>query len=543
MALKTKCILFLIALTALVYGPFANNGFVWDDHLNIAGNPFVQSPSNLPKIFTREYLTAPSDLLYMRQRPIGAGEMSYRPVVTLTYFLDYALWGPNPFGFHLTGLLLHLLNVCLMFALARRLFSDDRLAFLAAAVFAVHPVQNEAVMVAAFREDLLVFSFGVGALLLFLRNRFLLSWLCYALAVLSKESAVMVPFLVFFYERYFRGKERGAVIRRYGGFALVTLAYLIVWAGPMARPHEDMTGYPGGSFYTNILTMLKVFAGYIVWMIFPADVHPTLRDPGIFAKTLFSPGVILSLGLVAGCIFWALYYRRRRKVMSFGIFWFFTALLPVANFIPIHNIMAARYLYLPAAGFALCFAAGVNRVLAVVRDRTKSRGSLITTDGIKAAVLVVLVFYVIQTVSLGMVWSNELTFRRAMIRWYPHRPEAHESMGEAYLKIGLYDWALPYFEKVKEMKPDMFEAYSNTGFIYLYYHMVDPAIEEFRQAVTIEPRLAEVYNTYCSLLAIRGRKEKAEACYRHIIRENPWYLPARHNMRRLLGGKGRDDGE
>ena len=105
----------IIIITSLVYFKSLINPFVFDDALVIVKNDFVKSWKNFPLLFTRSYLTSAEDVIYLGLHNIGAGEISYRPLVTSSYFLDYAFWKLNPFGYHLTNLLLHIINVLLVY--------------------------------------------------------------------------------------------------------------------------------------------------------------------------------------------------------------------------------------------------------------------------------------------------------------------------------------------------------------------------------------------------------------------------------------------
>ena len=112
----------LIVITFVVYFGSLKNGFVWDDFLVVVKNGFIKSFKNLSRIFDKSYLTPPSQIRYLEVINIGSGESSYRPVVTLTYFIDYFLYKLNPWGYHLTNLLLHILNVLLLYFLKLLLF-------------------------------------------------------------------------------------------------------------------------------------------------------------------------------------------------------------------------------------------------------------------------------------------------------------------------------------------------------------------------------------------------------------------------------------
>ena len=136
-------IFILLILTIGVYSNTLKNGFVFDDYFIIIDNIFIKDWKNLSGLLSKDYFSR-------------SGEATYRPVVTLSYFVDYSLWGLKPYGYHLTNVLIHSVNAVLVFLFVLLLIKGRRAAFLAALLFAVHPVLTEAVNAISLREDLLI---------------------------------------------------------------------------------------------------------------------------------------------------------------------------------------------------------------------------------------------------------------------------------------------------------------------------------------------------------------------------------------------------
>src|SRR3989304_595774 len=135
-------ILVIVCFSQFIYLNSLSNQFAYDDEFTIVTNYFVKTWNNFPLLFNSDYFKL-------------SGELSYRPVVTLSYFIDYTLWKLNPFGFHLTNSLLHTLNSVLLFLLLKRIFNDRGTSFAATLIFLCHPVLSEAVNAISYREDLL----------------------------------------------------------------------------------------------------------------------------------------------------------------------------------------------------------------------------------------------------------------------------------------------------------------------------------------------------------------------------------------------------
>src|SRR3989338_8267359 len=157
-------ILLILIISIAIYSNTLKNGFAYDDEFTVVNNTLIKNFSNISKLFTKEYFST-------------SGEMSYRPVVTLTYFLDYALYGIKPWGYHLTNLLLHALNgvilyifltlcICSKLKAQSNYFQSSAFSLLSALIFVTHPVLTEAVNAISFREDLLCFLFFISALII-----------------------------------------------------------------------------------------------------------------------------------------------------------------------------------------------------------------------------------------------------------------------------------------------------------------------------------------------------------------------------------------
>ena len=122
-------IILIVLITALAYANSLKNSFVWDDIWTVVNNDSIKSWNNFPALFSKSYLTS-------------FGEISYRPVCTFSYFIDYFIWKLNPFGYHLTNLLLHILNAILLYFLINLIIADKNLSLLASLLFALHPVNS-----------------------------------------------------------------------------------------------------------------------------------------------------------------------------------------------------------------------------------------------------------------------------------------------------------------------------------------------------------------------------------------------------------------
>ena len=332
-------IFILLILTIGVYSNTLKNGFVFDDYFIIIDNIFIKDWKNLSGLLSKDYFSR-------------SGEATYRPVVTLSYFVDYSLWGLKPYGYHLTNVLIHSVNAVLVFLFVLLLIKGRRAAFLAALLFAVHPVLTEAVNAISLREDLLIVFFLLPAFLLFLKvsnssmNKirwwtfYILSLLLYLLALFSKEMAITFPLLLIGYHFCFKDKEewqKGNSFFYYlSSYVVVTIFYLFLYLAPFINPNLTPFGYhraeglSSPNTLTRLLALPQVLLKYLWLIMVPWELKADYVIKVSWSSVLFS---ILLISIIGATVF---HLSKRYRKELFGLLWFFVSLLPVMNIVPIN---------------------------------------------------------------------------------------------------------------------------------------------------------------------------------------------------------------
>ena len=349
----------LVGATLAVFSPSLSAGFVYDARLQILTDPFLHDPRNWLSVLT--FSTLSMDVLDFN-----------RPVNLASLMLDAAIWGKEPFGYHLTSVLLHAANVVLVWAVARQAGSlphrkEGRQAevlsyFLAALVFAVHPVVTEAVCEPTFREDLLVAFFTLAGLVLAMEyrpdTRRSEGWraatcvACSLLAIGSKESGITAPVVIGAYWLICRRGERGffwpVVI---GGATLAVITFLaarFLLEPTPSKIFEARPQYPGGSLAAAMLIEPRILALYVQLILLPLNL---CADYGLYSVAhlpLSIAVIVVAAVVVVGAV-----AIRADKRMAVATALIVIPLLPVANLVPIYRAAADRYLYLPMAGVGL----------------------------------------------------------------------------------------------------------------------------------------------------------------------------------------------
>ncbi|MCX5666923.1 MAG: hypothetical protein NTY34_01220, partial [Candidatus Omnitrophica bacterium] len=318
-------IILLALITITAFSNIMQNQFVWDDNNLITENSYVKDLRSIPYFFTAHY--------WNNSHPGSRG--GYRPVFMATLALDYHIWGGKAFGFHLTSMLLHLANVILVFFLVTLLMKGSvprewfcEAPFIAALLFAVHPVHVESVTYIKNRGDLLACVFFLIALIIFIRNiprrglranaaAFSGSIFCLFIALLSKEIAVTLPLILLLYCAYaLPARERLTAAFKTLPYFGATALYMIVkfpfLAGETISGRSQSIGV-----YSHALVVLKTFAYYLSIMISPINLNAERRIP--VPKTFFAPGILWSFALFAAIIAIIMISRKRGKLFGFAL--------------------------------------------------------------------------------------------------------------------------------------------------------------------------------------------------------------------------------
>ncbi len=426
----------LALLAAAVYANTLGHGFVWDDNTIVLGDPTIRSLSNIPSFFTRSYWGDADPEFKL-----------YRPLVQATLAIDWAIGRGSAVPFHATNLLLHVLATLLAFLLFRELRADLPWAFLAAALFAVHPVHTDAVDSIVQRAEVLSAIGVIGGLLAALRGRWILLALAAAVGLFSKETAATLPILLLAWHLLGDRDRRP----RWPAYA-VSIGVLALYGIARVKVLGDVTAthaaFGDASFGVRVMTMTFVFGDYVRLLLLPwplcadyaVNVNPSVRVVSATDPRFLSG----ALALAALVVVWCVAAARRWRGAFWGA-WIAIALLPVSNvLLPIGAIEAERFLYLPSVGACA--------LLAFVLARPQTR---------YVGLLVVAVFGAI-TLLRNPVWKDDVALLEARMADAPENPwpcyyraVQHATEGRSPEAEKLLDHALtvlPEFEKARELR-------------------------------------------------------------------------------------------
>jgi protein O-mannosyl-transferase len=527
-----------LALAALSYINTLSFNFVYDDFPQLVNNPRVQSWKHAPQLF--------SEQVWTQSRLQGTGNY-YRPIFELWLLIQYSLFGLHPWAYHLASVLLHIAVVLLAYVLFKELTGDRLTAAMGAVIFAVHPTHIETVAWVSGVTDLLCAFFVLGSFVAYLRGRDetmphasrvwwqVASIVLFAMATMSKETAVVMPALLVAYE-WWLAKRDNVVTQtaRIIPFAVITGVYLLV-RHFVLRGFMHPEGYTLKSIVLTLPRVLWFYAHHLVWPTGLSVFYdtPFVDKPGLW--DFYLP--LLGTAVFAAAVGW-LAWRSRQA--AFGTAWMLAMLAPaivgIAVFIP-EELVHDRYLYLPSLGFALIVAMALRRI----------RGNGELFGGPKLQVVAVLALggvLAAETAAQNIYWTNDLIlyahgmsvaprnvmaidhaanefFKRqkpdAALALYRQSLEikpglwhTHFALGITLYELGQYKEAVTALEQAAVVAPDNAEQYFYIGLSQLNLSNYERAEEDFRQALKLNPRRPGIHRALATALLKRGRVDEAK---------------------------------
>ncbi len=517
----------LAAVTLLAYRPAWHGGFLWDDDAYIINNELLTAPNGWQRIWFS--LDSPSQ---------------YFPLTYSTFRVEHALWGLNTTGYHWVNLVLHVGNALLIWAVLARLGVPG--SWLAAAIFALHPVQVESVAWITERKNVLMGFFFLLTLLAwiaFVDGRTRRPWIFYSLALIlyvlalsAKATACTLPaalFLILWLQK------KPITIRRL--LQIVPFVVLGIGMGLLAVWWEHYHQGTSRDVFTFLSPIERILvASRAVWFYLSKILWPS-NLIFIYPRWNISPSDLLNyIWLLAGigaCL--AIYFLRRyvgRSVEVAAAF-FVATLGPVLGFIMLftflYTFVADHYQYLACIGPIALASAGVVSL----SDKFARYRAVI----LSAALLVVASLATLTWRQAAMYTDIETLWRTTLAR-NPECWMAHTNLGLVLLQKGKVDDSIAHYRSALQMQPDSWDAEYNLGTALLGKAQVDEAILHCERAVRMRPTDPDAQVALGNALFQKGRVDEAIAHYQEAITAQPDHFLARYTLGHALLEKGDLDG-
>lgn len=528
-------------LAFIVYSNTFRAPFVFDDGMYITGNPEIRSLSNLWPLTTRS--------------------LSY-----LSFALNFRFGGLDVFGYHLVNTAIHAANSILVFFIVSRTFETPWMkgarkdawtafgvALISSVIFAVHPVQTQAVTYITQRFASLATLFYLLSLAFFLSWRarekggalfYALSLVSAICAQLTKEIAFTLPVAMLLFEAaFYDGPYKKRLLRLVPFlFVMFVIPVLVLGASPGGGVSADimrkqLSEMAGLSSYSYFATELRVIVTYLRLLVLPIGqnidygypLYNSLLAPAVSASFLFL------LSIFTGAVLLFVRARKRKDaclaLVSAGVFLFFLTISIESSFIPIQDVIFEHRLYLPSIGAFVAFSAFVF----FLKERFL-KGASSAAFGV---ILAVLIGAPLGTSAYlrNEVWQDDEALWKDAMAKSPLKARPHASLGDVYLRRGRIDEAMTEFEKAVAFSPDAVALY-NLASAYFAGGLYGDAVMAYRASLERRPDKAETRHNLGLAYLKLGMDEEAMNEFEEAIRLEPGRADSHYELARIYERRG-----
>jgi len=514
----------LVAMVVVAYVPAFEAGYVWDDHDYVVANTNLVRPDGLRRIW------------FEPRRMV-----QYYPLVHTVLRGEYALWQLNPRGYHVVNVLLHAMNAILVWLLLRRLAVPG--AWVAAGIFAVHPVHVESVAWITEIKNLLSGFFALACMLVYLRfhesagvrprwSLYALAVFLFLLALTSKATVVTLPVVLLLVLWWKSGRARLAHtdVLRLVPFLALSLAFggLVWWLETFHVGSENVLAL---GVWDRILIPARAAWFYAAKLLVPANlvfVYPRWSaDPGVWWQWMFP---LALAGVVAAAWYWRM---RVGKGVLVAVLVFLVTLAPVSGLVrfyfQLYSFVGDHFQYLASIAVIALVTAGGARAL----DSRHTAGRVV--------IVALLAALATLTWTRSKVYASEETLWRDTLEHNPAAWIAHNNLGVAYLRQGRKDEAAERFAATLRLNPSVPEAHSNLGLIEQGRGNAERAIAAYRAALALKPSLYDTQYNLGLLLIERGEMEEAARAFEAALAHRPSLAEAHMKLGDIHAAQGRYD--
>ena len=513
--------IFTIIICVSVYLPAFQGGFVWDDESMLTNNIIHENNGLYRTWFTTE-------------------QTNYWPITWTTYWLEHNLWGLNPIGYHITNILIHI--ACSLLIWRILVLLKIPVPWLAALIFAVHPVNVESVAWIAQRKTILAMLFFLITILLYLKfegsNDYLLYWLSagtFTLAMLSKGSVVGLPIVLLLIIWW----QRGTITRR---DILHTLPFFAISAVMSCVEIWFQTNRAIGEGIVrneNFLARVSA-AGMAVWFYIYKAISP-LNLAFIYPRWQINTTNLLSYvpaALLLGLFLLLWRYRRTwARPLLFALTYNVAMLFPILGFFTIYfmkySFVADHYQYVS--------------IISIVSPITAA-GYFIAIHFGTARMSLVKVIAALIVITLGILtWRQCYIYKDEKILWNdtlrknPNCAMVHYNLANVLRSEGKFDEAVSQYRNAIFIDPDYTKAYNNLGVALESQGKFDDALLNFNYALKLNPDYSDVHHNIAALLQSQGKVDEAAGHLLQALKINPDDFEAHYNIAAIFESQGKFD--
>jgi tetratricopeptide (TPR) repeat protein len=521
----------LILITVAAFEPVRHNQFVFDDERYVVDNPNVTKGLTVESVvwaFTNSYAS------------------NYHPLTWLSHMLDCQLFGLKPLWHHVHNLILHCINVLLLFWILWKTTQRLWAAAFVAAVFAVHPLRIESVGWVAERKDVLSGLFWMLTVVAYIKyaekpsvGRYLLVFFALLLGLLSKSMLVTLPFVLLLLDYWplcrFGSAGEKKEHHRVSAVTLIiekipliflsvisgTVTFIIQRAGGSVAPSDKLplSMRFANAFVSYISYITRTFYPKVLSVFYPH--HLCTLNQAMPVLSLF---ILLIVSVIVVIL------MRKKPYLAVGWFWYLGTLIPVIGLVQVgYQAMADRYTYIPAIGLYLMF------TWAVADMDVKLRARKVILSVLAAGILPALV---VDTRAQLRYWKNNLMLYKHAIDVTENNWFMYNCYGSTLAKAGLFEQAIEQYKKSLQINPGRCDVSNDIAIAYKAVGKFPEAVRQYNKIILENPQYADAYYNLGNLYLDLGATARAEQNYRKALQISPDFPEAHCNLAKVLYQKG-----
>ncbi|MEM7367998.1 MAG: tetratricopeptide repeat protein [Bacteroidota bacterium] len=508
----------VVMASLLVMSPSLFNGWVnWDDDHYVLNNPLVQSLSigQIGEMFSTLQVQG-----------------NYHPLTLLSLAIDYQIAGTDPFMFHATNLLLHLLNTALVFGFVYLLMKRIWIAVITALLFGIHPMHVESVAWISERKDVLYTFFFLGGLRLYLtylqaeRKKYLwlaLSMLAFVLSLLSKGMAVTFPLILCLIDYVYKRTDYRRLILEKIPFLLISLGFGVLTIIAQ-RAGQALSHAPDISFVESLATASYGMSLYTIKALIPVHLS-TLHPYPMMVGEAMPAYMYLSVLFAAALLYLVWRGIPRSREFGFGAGLYLISLAPVLQLLPVGNAMIAeRYTYIAYIGLFFLLGWGVDQFVQGWNNNKQSQriGGVILLG-------VYVLLMMLSTIWRIPVWKNGESLWTDVMEKYPDHYYSYASRSMYWIQQNLPQKALADVNEALIRNPGFADGFVNRGMLFAQRGEYERAVADYDQAILLDSMNHLPYLNRGAVLRISNRPKEALRDLSRSIELDPAVVMSYHN--------------
>jgi tetratricopeptide (TPR) repeat protein len=446
---------------------------------------------------------------------------------------DAELYKLNAGGYHLTNLLIHLVNTLLLFLLLSKLTGSVWKSGLVAALFAIHPLHVESVAWISERKDVLSTFFWLSAIWTYSNytrtkslSIYILTLVLFALGLMSKPMLVTLPVTLLILDWWPLNRVKTSndwkqlIVEKLPMFAMsAASAVITIIAQQKGGAVKTFEQFP---LYARVENAVNAYASYIGKMILPKGLVVFYPHPGLsLSLKQIVPAIVVLLVLTTISVI----FRKNKPGLLAGWLWYVITLVPVIGLFQVGGqAMADRYTYVPLIGIFIMIAYGIPGILKSLKPPMSYAPAIL-------AIILILPLAAL-TYRQASVWHDSETLFRHAIRFTKSNYTAENNLGVILIERGKIDEAIQHFKTALAVKPDYVDAHVSLAVAFMNKDKLDLAMPHLETAIKLSPNDTDVLNNYGAALAMQGRLKEALGYFKAAVKADPENPDANENLKR-----------